>query len=57
MGGARDIDYTFSTNVIGTYNVLKAAAEQGTRRVVFASSREVYGDPRTLPVASTTCFP
>jgi UDP-glucose 4-epimerase len=50
MGGARDIDYTFSTNVIGTYNVLKAAAEQGTRRLVFASSREVYGEPVSVPV-------
>ncbi len=50
MGGARDIDYTFSTNVIGTYNVLKAAAEQGARRVVFASSREVYGEPLSVPV-------
>jgi UDP-glucose 4-epimerase len=50
MGGARDIDYTFSTNVIGTYNVLKAAAEQGTARLVFASSREVYGEPVSVPV-------
>ncbi len=50
MGAARDIDYTFATNVIGTYNVLKAAAEQGARRFVFASSREVYGEPVSLPV-------
>ena len=50
MGAAADIDYTFSTNVIGTYNVLKAAAEQGARRVIFTSSREVYGEPVSLPV-------
>lgn len=50
MGAARDIDYTFNTNVVGTYNVLKAAAERGARRVVFASSREVYGEPVGLPV-------
>lgn len=50
MGGARDVDYTFSTNVIGTYNVLKAATEQGVRRLVFASSREVYGEPVSVPV-------
>jgi UDP-glucose 4-epimerase len=50
MGGARDVDYTFSTNVIGTYNVLKVAAEQGARKVVFASSREVYGEPVSVPV-------
>jgi UDP-glucose 4-epimerase len=50
MGGARDVDYTFSTNVVGTYNVLKVAAEQGARKVVFASSREVYGEPVSVPV-------
>jgi UDP-glucose 4-epimerase len=50
MGAARNIDYTFSTNVGGTYNVLKAAADAGVRRVIFASSREVYGEPLMLPV-------
>jgi UDP-glucose 4-epimerase len=50
MGAAKDPDYTFTTNVVGTYNVLKAAAEKGVRRVVFASSREVYGEPVSLPV-------
>jgi UDP-glucose 4-epimerase len=50
MGAAGDIDYTFTTNVVGTYNVLRAAAEQGVKRVVFASSREVYGEPVSLPV-------
>ena len=50
MGAAADVDYTFSTNVVGTYNVLKAAAGQQVRRVVFASSREVYGEPVSLPV-------
>lgn len=50
MGAALDADYTFSTNVVGTYNVLHSAAEQGIRRVVFASSREVYGEPLSLPV-------
>jgi UDP-glucose 4-epimerase len=50
MGAARNLDYTFTTNVVGTFNVLKAAAEQGVKRVVFSSSREVYGEPLTLPV-------
>lgn len=50
MGAARDVDYTFSTNVVGTFNVLKAAAELGARRFVFSSSREVYGEPVGLPV-------
>ncbi len=50
MGAMQDIDYSFTTNVLGTFNVLKAAAAQGVRRVVFASSREVYGEPERLPV-------
>ena len=51
MGAIQDIDYSFTTNVLGTFNVLKAAAAQGVRRVVFASSREVYGEPDRLPVS------
>jgi UDP-glucose 4-epimerase len=50
MGAMRDIAYTFETNVSGTFNVLRAAAQCGTPRVVFASSREVYGEPISLPV-------
>ena len=50
MGAARNLDYTFTTNVVGTYNVLRVAHEQGVRRVVFTSSREVYGEPLCLPV-------
>ena len=51
MGSSHNLDYSFSTNVLGTYNVLKAAKENSVRRVVFASSREVYGEPKILPVA------
>jgi UDP-glucose 4-epimerase len=50
MGAVDDLDYSFSTNVIGTFNILKAAAAEGVKRVVFASSREVYGEPIELPV-------
>jgi UDP-glucose 4-epimerase len=51
MGAARDPDYSFETNVIGTFNVLSAARERSVQSVIFASSREVYGDPIELPVA------
>lgn len=51
MGAEQDFDYSFSTNVVGTYTVLKAAAEMGARRVVFSSSREVYGEPAEIPVS------
>jgi len=38
------------TNVDGTRQVMETAREVGVRRVVLASSREVYGEPSTLPV-------
>ncbi len=50
IGSEADPDYAFTTNVVGTYNVLKAAESAGVRRVIFSSSREVYGDPASLPV-------
>jgi len=53
MGAMQDPDYSFTTNVVGTYNVLKAASEAGVRRVVFSSSREVYGEPDSIPVPET----
>ena len=37
------------TNYVGTLNVLEAARQQGTKRVVFASSAAVYGDLPELP--------
>ncbi len=50
MGAVTDLDYSFTTNVVGTYNVLKAAQGAGVRRVVFTSSREAYGEPAAVPV-------
>jgi UDP-glucose 4-epimerase len=50
LGALTDTDYSFTTNVAGTYNVLKAAAHAGVRRLVSASSREVYGEPGSIPV-------
>lgn len=37
---------TVTTNIIGTYNLLEYAASHGTRRFVFASTVEVYGENR-----------
>jgi UDP-glucose 4-epimerase len=50
MGAVSDVDYSFASNVVGTFNVLKAARAGGVRRVVFTSSREVYGEAQYLPV-------
>jgi len=53
MGAVADAGYSFSTNVVGTYNVLQAAVAAGVKRLVFPSSREVYGDPRSIPVSES----
>jgi len=51
MGAVNEPRYTFESNVIGTFNVLEAASRCRVRRVVFASSREAYGEPRAVPVS------
>lgn len=49
--GEQDPDGCWQTNVDGTRNVLEAAATAGSEPwVLFASSREVYGQPLDLPV-------
>ena len=50
IGADVDLDYSFGTNVIGTYNVLKAAKACGIKRLIFTSSREAYGEAISLPV-------
>ena len=54
MGSEADADYTFRTNVLGTFELLRAARTNGVRRVVFTSSREVYGDALRVPVSERT---
>ncbi len=51
VGAAQDdFGNAYRVNVIGTETVLKVAQAFGVRRVVFSSSREVYGEPSDLPV-------
>lgn len=50
MGAIEDPNYSVTTNVLGTFNVLRASADANVGRVVFTSSREVYGEATTLPV-------
>ena len=40
----------FSVNATGTINVLEAARHAGVKKVAFASSASVYGEPERLPV-------
>lgn len=40
-------------NVDGTFNVLRAAADAGVRRVVYAASSSAYGDTEELPKVET----
>jgi nucleoside-diphosphate-sugar epimerase len=40
-------------NIDGTFNVFRAAAEAGVRRVVYAASSSGYGDSETLPKVET----
>lgn len=52
--GERDPELCMSTNVGGVRNVLELALASEQRPwVIFASSREVYGQPDALPVAET----
>src|SRR6201988_4857646 len=38
------------TNVLGTVNILEAARQHGTERVVQTSTSEVYGTALTMPI-------
>ncbi|MFN0071795.1 MAG: SDR family NAD(P)-dependent oxidoreductase [Chloroflexota bacterium] len=46
----RELEDVLTTNVVGTFNVLRAASDNLARRVIFASSYEAYGVPLSLPV-------
>ncbi len=50
IGAVTNIDYSFETNVTGTFNVLKSARETGVQRLIFTSSREAYGEAAYIPV-------
>ncbi len=53
LAAVADSSYAFTTNVAGTFIALEVARATGARRLVFTSSREVYGDPKTIPVPET----
>ena len=49
----REPDFDARVNVVGGLNVLRAAAAAGARRIVYASSAAVYGNPARVPVSET----
>lgn len=56
IGSAGAPQYAFETNVDGTWNIACAAERAGVRHFVFSSSREVYGEPASLPVAESAPY-
>lgn len=44
-------------NTIATFNVLEAMRACGVRRIAFASSSAVYGEPDVIPTPETVAFP
>ena len=44
-------DECIQTNIVGSYNVFKSAAQHGVKRVIFSSSSSIYGEPVKLPMA------
>lgn len=52
-GSIADPMHDASVNVVGTVNVLEQARRHGARKVIYASSVAVYGDPVALPVQET----
>ena len=47
-------EYCISTNINGTLNILKSSLKNNVKKVIFSSSREVYGNAKTLPVKEET---
>jgi UDP-glucose 4-epimerase len=41
---------TLKVNIDGTVNVFKCALDAGTKRIIYSSSSEVYGEPRESPI-------
>jgi UDP-glucose 4-epimerase len=47
--GIIDRTTDININIIGTHNVLEAMVSNNVKKIIFASSATVYGDPNTFP--------
>lgn len=56
MGSVVDSNYCTSTNIDGTLNVLKFAETTECKNFIFTSSREVYGEQKSIPVKESAKF-
>jgi len=43
-------EYDFTTNVIGTFHILKTCLDSDLKKVVYTSSAAAYGEPDYLPI-------
>lgn len=44
-------DLYYENNVIGSYRLIKAAAESGIKNFIFSSTCSVYGNPANVPIS------
>ena len=42
--------YDFETNALGTFNILEASVNSNVKKVVYASTAAVYGEPEYIPI-------
>lgn len=42
--------YDFETNALGTFNLLNASLKSDVKKIVYASSAAVYGEPEQIPI-------
>lgn len=56
-GGLEHPRRDLEQNTIGTSNVLEAMRTQGVKRIVFASTGSVYGEPEVFPTPEDAPFP
>src|SRR6056297_1082509 len=50
VASLEDPEFSAQLNIIGYLNVLDAAKNAGVKRMVYASSAAIYGEPHSLPL-------
>jgi UDP-glucose 4-epimerase len=50
MAANTEVDQAFDINVLGCFNVFRAAGEAGVRRVVYSSASSAYGPTDAVPI-------